>query len=282
MKINSFLFDKIIKLYYNNLCRSSDMVLTEDERQNILEFFSACNEMIEGRFLLSDTKVSNILKCIVKSEILYTLYSKCMQGFKFATVLENSKAENPNNGGFFQLVDGDKNIVAFVTCLLLEVDKKNINIQAFVSENFFSADGYNISYNNFALTVLVAYKKAVQRLLGIDEEANVVEGEVGEGEVLGSVEEERVEADDNTKILFASLLMNITELQNQINDDYKLKYTEKEELLIVLKALNKAVHLEELLFINALLIPLEHTLSKHKKLKGVYEQIKYLIADIYY
>ena len=95
-------------------------------------------------------------------------------------------------------------------------------------------------------------------------------------------EEEKTEADQNTKILFANLLMNITELQNLINDDYKLKYAEKEELLIVLKALHKAVHMEELLIINALLVPLEHALIKNKKCKNTYEQIKVLIASIYY
>ena len=77
------------------------MVITEEEKQNILEFFAACDDMIEGRFLLSDTKVSNILKCIVKSEILYNLYSKCMHEFKFSNVLELSRADNPDNGGFF-------------------------------------------------------------------------------------------------------------------------------------------------------------------------------------
>ena len=40
--------------------------------------------------------------------------------------------------------------------------------------------------------------------------------------------------------------------------------------------------MEELLIINALLIPLEHTLMKNRKLKLIYENIKLLIADIYY
>ena len=53
-------------------------------------------------------------------------------------------------------------------------------------------------------------------------------------------------------------------------------------MLIVLKALSRAVKLEELLIINALLVPLEHTLSKNKKLKKLYENLKMLIADIYY
>ena len=77
-------------------------------------------------------------------------------------------------------------------------------------------------------------------------------------------------------------MMNISELTNAINEDNKIKYNEKEELLIVLKALTRAVKIEELLIINALLVPLEHSISKNRKLKGLYENLKLLIADIYY
>ena len=258
-------------------------MFTDEERQNIVDFFNACNEMVEGRFILSDTKVSNILKSVVKSETLYKLYSDCMVGFKFVRTLDFCKASNPNNGGYFQMPQEDKDIVAFVTCLLLEVDKRNINLQTFVTDNFYSADGYNISYNNFALTVLVAYKTAVKNLLGIDDNGKLVGREDVEGDqvtIQETVEEAR--ANDNTKILFANLMLSIVELQNAINEDVKLKFVEKEELLIVLKALNQAVHLEQLIIINALLIPLEHTIGKNKKYRHAHEKLKMLIADIYY
>lgn len=257
------------------------MNITEEEKEGIVDFYRACDEMIEGRFILSDTKVANILKCIVKSEVLYNLYSVCMKDFKFKSVLNRSLAENPSNGGYFVMPEEEKDIVAFVTCLLLEVDKKNINLQTFVTENFFSADGYNISYNNFALIVLVTFKTAVKNLIGVDENGNVLDVEDFQEEQI-EMEEEPIETDKNTKILLANLIMNIQELHNGINDDSKIKYNDKEELLIVLKALDRAVHLEELLIINALLVPLEHSLKKNKKLNKMYENLKLLIADIYY
>lgn len=259
------------------------MGITEEEKQSIIDFYRACNEMIEGRFILSDTKVSNILKCIVNSETIYGLYSVCMKDFKFKSVLNRCLAENPANGGYFVMPEEEKEIVAFVTCLLLEVDKKNINLQAFVTENFFSPDGYNISYNNFALTVLVAYKTSVKNLIGVDEYGNESEVEnLMDNQISIDEEMETIETDKNTKILLANLIMNIQELQNAINDDNKIKFNDKEELLIVLKALDRAVHLEELLIINALLVPLEHSLGKNKRLNKLYDNIKLLIADIYY
>lgn len=254
--------------------------MTDDDKQKIIDFVDACNEMIEGRFILSDTKVSNILKCVVKCELIYNLYTACMKNFKFTTMMQEAVATNPNNSGRFIMPEDKSSIVAFVTCLLLEVDKQNINLQKFVTENFYSTDGYNISYNNFALTVLIPYRDAVLDMLNTDEQGDKLENEP---EQLNFIEEpEEVPADNNTKLLFANLLMSITELQNAINEDVKIKFSEKEELLIVLRALARAVKLEELLLINALLIPLEHDIPKHKKLKPIYDSIKLHIADIYY
>ena len=93
---------------------------------------------------------------------------------------------------------------------------------------------------------------------------------------------EDVRPNDNARILFANLMLSIVDLQNAINEDVKVKFNDKEELLIVLKALNRAVHMEELIIINALLVPLEHMIGKNKKYKHEYEKLKLLIADIYY
>ena len=206
-----------------------------------------------------------------------------MKDFNFHYVLDRSLASNPANGGYFVMTDNEKEIIAFVTCLLLDVDKKNINLQTFVTENFFNSNGYNISYNNFALTVLIAYKNAVKNLVGVDEKGKVIETEdSSENQITMDETVAQVETDQNTKILFANLVMNISDLANAINEESRIKYNEKEELLIITKALNRAVHIEELLIINALLVPLEHTLNKYKRLKKIYENIKMLIADIYY
>lgn len=254
---------------------------TENEKENLVEFFKAVNEMIEGRFILSDTKVSNILKAVVKSEKLYGLYSECMSGFKFSQMLEYCKASN--NGGYFRMPESEQDIVAFVTCLLLEVDKRNINLQSFVTENFFSVDGYNISYSNFALTVLVEYKTAVKNLLKIDEDGNEIKSvDFSKQQVTMEETIAEAKANENTKILFANLILSITDLQNAINEDVKIKYNLKQDLLIVLKALNRAVHNEDLIIINALLIPLENIIGKNKKYKVSFDKLKMLIADIYY
>jgi hypothetical protein len=51
----------------------------ETENIKIKNFFDACNEMIQGRFILSDIKISKILKAIANSEVLYDLFAQVLQ-----------------------------------------------------------------------------------------------------------------------------------------------------------------------------------------------------------
>ncbi len=57
--------------------------LTHDEQKQIKTFVTACNEMINGRFILSDIKIQRILKSVADSQIIYELITKCLINFSF-------------------------------------------------------------------------------------------------------------------------------------------------------------------------------------------------------
>ena len=61
-----------------------------------------------------------------------------------------------------------------------------------------------------------------------------------------------------------------------------MKNSMREEICLILKALIKAISLEQLLIINALLVHLEYTLGKNKKYKYEYNSLKESLADFYY
>ena len=79
----------------------------ETENIKIKTFFDACNEMIQGRFILSDIKISKILKAIANSEVLYNLFAEVLSDFKFKEEFENAKTSSKVNGGYF-LVPGSE------------------------------------------------------------------------------------------------------------------------------------------------------------------------------
>lgn len=255
------------------------MKYPESENIKIKNFFDACNEMIQGRFILSDIKISKILKAIANSEVLYNLFAEVLSDFKFKEEFENAKTPNKVNGGYFAVPEEDEKIVALVFCILLEVDNQKMNLQNFVNDYFYSPEGYNISYSNFSLSVLVPFKNAVLNLLGCNEDGTPIEEE--EEEVEPEEEETEEEPNHKQKILFANLKMSLNELLSVIIKS-KISYEEKEELKIIINALFEAIEMESLIIINALVIPLEHMIGKNKQVKFYYNDFKECLVQFYY
>ncbi len=257
------------------------MNYTEQDKNSLKAFFVACDEMIEGRFILSDIKIARILKSIAKSELLYNLFAKCLLNFNFRRELQNAITDNKVNGGYFVLPTDEKRIIALVFCLLLEVDKGKMNLQSFINENFFSPDGYNISYSNFSINVLVPFKNSVKNLLNVDDDGNTLEREDDEQQ---SILEEPapIEHTSREMILYANLSKSLNVLYSAVKRDPKLKEEQRQEVIIVMNAIHEAIKLQNLKIINALVIPLEYQIGKIKTLKNYYEDFKGSLVSFYY
>ena len=267
------------------------MVYTDIEKEKLKNFFASVNEMIGGRFILSDVKVAKVLKNIASSEVLYNLFARCLVNFNYEQEFSRAKVSNRANGGFFTLPDEEDKIVALVFCMLLEIDNQKLNLQSFVTENFFSADGYNISYSNFSLSVLVPFKTCVMNLLGVDEEGESVTKDFEElQENQTSIddfleEEEEAEIEDETlhatKILFSNMRVVLYDMLTLLNE-IRVKDVERDELTILFRGMLEAVELENFKVINAFLVAFERIIGKNKCLRNDFEELKRLLADFYY
>ena len=230
---------------------------TTNEKQQLKEFFVACNEMIDGRFILSDIKISKILNAIANSTILYELVAKCMVGFNFKLEFANAKVGNKVNGGYFVLPTEEKRIIALVFCFLLEVDKGRLNLQNFINENFFSPEGYNISYSNFAINVLVPFKNSVLNLLQVNEDGEpqkIFAEETSTNQIVMDGFEKEEDNHPNQKILYANLMRALNQLYSAVTKEPKLRENTREEVVIVIKAIYEAIKIENIKIINGLVI----------------------------
>jgi hypothetical protein len=268
------------------------MVYTDIEKEKLKNFFASVNEMIGGRFILSDVKVAKVLKNIASSEVLYNLFAKCLVNFNFEQEFSRAKVSNRVNGGYFTLPVEEDKIVALVFCMLLEIDNQKLNLQGFVTENFFSADGYNISYSNFALSVLVPFKNCVMSLLGVDEEGECVttgfeelqENQTSIEDFMIEEEEEEEYEDETlhvTKILFSNMRVVLYDMLTLLNE-MRVKDVERDELTILIRGMLEAVELENFKVINAFLVAFERIIGKNKFFRNDFEELKRLLADFYY
>ena len=266
------------------------MVYSDVEKEKLKEFFASVNEMIGGRFILSDVKVAKVLKSIASSEVLYDMFAKCLVNFNYDAEFEKAKVTNRVNGGYFVMPDEESKIVALVFCMLLEIDNQKLNLQSFVTDNFFSADGYNISYSNFALNVLVPFKTSVLNILEINEEGESVVQEYEELQAnQTSIEdyfEDQIEEVDTeelhaSKILFSKMRVVLYDMLTILNET-KLKENERDELTILFRGMIEAVDIENFKMINAFLVAFERIIGKNKVFKMDFDNLKNLLADFYF
>lgn len=55
----------------------------QDKYARIQRFFTACDELISGKYILADNKISELLKSIAASNELTTLFSAVTKGFDY-------------------------------------------------------------------------------------------------------------------------------------------------------------------------------------------------------
>lgn len=258
----------------------------EQEQKKIKEFFEACNELVSGKFILSDIKISRMLKSIATCQTLYNLFSKCLLNYNFDRELKKARVSNKVNGGYFQMPEDQKNIIALVFCLLLEVDKGNINLQSFVTENFYNPDGYNISYSNFSINVLVPFKNAVLNMLRVREDGTPIppEEKVDQVSMEEIMEEKKVPIapDYDEKMLFVELRKSLNELYSVAKRTKKLNVENRDNMLTILDAIHEAINLENLQIVNALMIPTKHYSEKDKEMMAYYHEMIDILLKFYY
>lgn len=265
------------------------MVYSDIEKEKLKNFFASVNEMIGGRFILSDVKVAKVLKNIASSEVLYDMFAKCLVNFNYDAEFERAKVSNRVNGGYFVMPEEEDKIVALVFCMLLEIDNQKLNLQSFVTDNFFSADGYNISYSNFALNVLVPFKTCVLNILGVDENGESITKDADELQANQTSIEDFVEQTEEvedeslhvTKILFSKMRVVLYDMLTILNEA-KFKPTERDELTILFRGMLEAVDIENFKMINAFLVAFEYVIGKNKYFRNDFDNLKNLLADFYF
>ena len=114
---------------------------------------------MESKYILIDKKVSDVLRAIADTNLVYNLIAECMINFDFA--FEWKRA---TEGSFLKLPDADSKRISFIFCLLNNIDDKNIDVTA-VLERFFSYDLAYSSYDLFCKNVIAEFRRLILKHL---------------------------------------------------------------------------------------------------------------------
>ena len=140
--------------------------VSNEELSKIAQFVASCDDMINGKFILADVKITKVLNMIASSEELYRYISECMAHFDFAREYHRAEVKNGLNGGAFAAPAEPEKLVSFVFCVLVECDAKRLDFYNFINDNF-GREGKSNAYGAFASALLVPFKEIIANHFGL-------------------------------------------------------------------------------------------------------------------
>lgn len=148
--------------------KEKENITSEKVNSNITNFINACNELIEGKFILADIKISKILKIISETTEIYNLIAESMINYDFDREFEKCVIKDEKGSERFELPMENEKIIPLVFCLLVEIDSKRINFNDFIKAQFPFANNQNEEYSSFAKTLIVPFRDAFASIFGVE------------------------------------------------------------------------------------------------------------------
>lgn len=146
------------------------------KREELDLFLLRADEFIEGKYILADVKIINLLKAIAGSDTLLAIFKNCLDGFDYETAknkyLLESKVLSENRGEFV-LPQNTRELLALIFNLLVKMDNKEIDFSLFMTRYFFEDGSLSSSYQAFVSTIIKPFKNAVKGVM-----ESVIEGKL--------------------------------------------------------------------------------------------------------
>ena len=134
-------------------------------REQIDLFLRRCDEVMGSRFIIADTKISDLLKSIATSDLLYAYFRDITKNFDFRAAqrkyLDNAPAA-PSRGKKMLFPEDPQEKLAFIFCLLVEFDSKKRDLSEFLQEYFYEDGSVYESFYAFTNQVIKPFRNAVK------------------------------------------------------------------------------------------------------------------------
>lgn len=134
----------------------------------IAYFTDSVNTLIEGKLILIDKHIAQVLKCVATSKTLCHTLSETLQSMSYVTEFSRARVTWTRSDGVVESrlkLPVDRNrLFAFVVCLLTEVDSGRRNILDFLKE-YYNEPNNDLNYVKFSEQVLKPFKRAGEAIL---------------------------------------------------------------------------------------------------------------------
>ena len=258
-------------------------------------FLQRTDELIEGKYILADIKIVNLLKSIAVSKTLLALFENCLRNFDYASAKNKYLVKNKylsDEKGQFVAPASSRELLAFVFNVLMDADSKRIELGDFVNKYFYEDGSFSSAYANFIGAMIKPFKEAVKIIM-----EGVIEGklqdpldaltEAEEREAREKAEKERIDQENKelSKKAYGESVLKIKEIL--LADKTKVKESkkddkEKQEIVLIIDMLANVVTSEDTDAIDYAFTAYKYMTKVYKfNFIGRVKKISKLLKDVY-
>lgn len=150
----------------------------DSQRQQIDLFLEKCDEVMRSKFIIADTKISELLKSIVTSDILYAFFREITKGFDYIGAQQkymNFTPDGSTNKRKLLFPEDPAEKLAFIFCLLVDFDNKTFDLGEFLQEYFYEDGSYYESFYAFSNQVIKPFKNMIKIMFKEEELKKIAE-----------------------------------------------------------------------------------------------------------
>lgn len=145
--------------------------MLEEHQRSLGVFVEACNDMIRSNFILAKSKLDVVFKTIASDENLKQFFENAVDGYQFKMAKTKCIASTVDGRRLRQIIllpETEKEKVAFLFCLLVEITKDkidivtdNISFDAFLIRFFGPESDFEKCYISFCEQIVIPFRDSV-------------------------------------------------------------------------------------------------------------------------
>lgn len=201
--------------------------------QDLNQFNIACEQLLSGKYILIDIKISSLLKIIEENEKLKNIVSHSLNEFDFSNTFANEINSN------IILPYSENEIVSFVYTFLYKFKNNELNL----------GENANETLNQIIPNFLPSFQSALNNLY--------------------NKSHQEIETDEFQQNIYNNIKSTITLVLENL-DKYKFNTTNKEEFLMLANSLHSASDKNDKKLVYSLMIGLDYFTQCNKKLRSIY------------
>ena len=197
--------------------------------EQITNFSHKCDELLQAKFIIAPSKISDLLRAVAASPAIVHLFQHATAPFNYAAA--QAKYLRPAHDAFYGdrgvmlLPDDPMELIAFVFCVLVDVDNGNVDFNNFLQTFFADEDGYAQSFAKFLTQIVFPFKEAVIALALPEDYANE---KTTEQQRSGSDDVEKNEISEHSENNGATIESTFIEDEKKLKDEAKSTKKNKE------------------------------------------------------